>query len=66
MYAFDAGLHNVEGIEVPRRADFSLDLETVRRAVNEYQPKMLFLVMPNNPDGSARAGAHGRLFRSHG
>lgn len=52
MYAFDAGLHNVEVIEVPRRADFSLDLEAIRRAVNEYHPKMLFLATPNNPDGS--------------
>jgi len=52
MYAFDASLHNARVINIPRRQDFSLDLEAIRRAVAEYQPRLLFLAAPNNPDGS--------------
>ena len=52
MYSFDSALNAARCIEIPRRADFSLDLEAVRRAVEIYQPKMLFIASPNNPDGS--------------
>src|SRR5262245_24574604 len=41
MYAFDAELNAARCIEVPRRADFSLDVEAIRKAVEEYQPKLL-------------------------
>ncbi len=52
MYAFDADLQNAQVINIPRRPDFSLDLEAIRRAVAEYRPRLLFLATPNNPDGS--------------
>lgn len=52
MYAFDAALNAARCIEVPRRADFSLDLEAIRKAVETYRPKMFFITSPNNPDGS--------------
>jgi len=52
MYIFDAELNAARCIEVPRNADFSLDLESIRKAVNEYHPKLLFVTSPNNPDGS--------------
>ncbi len=52
MYSFDAGLNAARCIEVPRRANFSLDMESIRKAVETYQPKMLFIATPNNPDGS--------------
>jgi len=52
MYAFDAQLNAARCIEVPRRADFSLDLPAIRRAVEAHRPKLLFLASPNNPDGS--------------
>lgn len=52
MYAFDSELNAARCIEVPRRADFSLDVDSVRKAVEEYQPKILFVTSPNNPDGS--------------
>jgi histidinol-phosphate aminotransferase len=52
MYAFDAGLNAAQLVEVPRRADFSLDLEGIKAAVVKYSPKMIFLTSPNNPDGS--------------
>jgi histidinol-phosphate aminotransferase len=52
MYSFDAELNAARCIEVPRKADFSLDLASIRKAVETYQPKMFFIASPNNPDGS--------------
>ncbi|MDD2922769.1 MAG: histidinol-phosphate transaminase [Anaerolineales bacterium] len=52
MYPFDAELNAARCVEVPRRADFSLDLEAIRAAVAAHQPKMIFIASPNNPDGS--------------
>ena len=52
MYSFDAELNAASCIEVPRRADFSLDMEGIRKAVETHQPKLFFITSPNNPDGS--------------
>ena len=52
MYSFDAELNSARCIEVPRRADFSLDMEGIRKAVETHQPKLFFITSPNNPDGS--------------
>ena len=52
MYPFDAELNAARCIEVPRKADFSLDTEAIKKVVDEYQPKLLFVTSPNNPDGS--------------
>jgi histidinol-phosphate aminotransferase len=52
MYSFDAELNAARCIEIPRHSDFSLDLESVRKAVGTHQPKILFIASPNNPDGS--------------
>ncbi|MCX6079102.1 MAG: histidinol-phosphate transaminase [Chloroflexi bacterium] len=52
MYAFDADLNAARVIDVPRQADFSLDLTGILAAVEKYKPKLIFLTSPNNPDGS--------------
>ena len=52
MYSFDAELNAARCIEVPRRADFSLDMEGISKAVEIHQPKLFFITSPNNPDGS--------------
>jgi histidinol-phosphate aminotransferase len=52
MYSFDAEFNAASCIEVPRRADFSLDMEGIRKAVEIHQPKLFFITSPNNPDGS--------------
>jgi histidinol-phosphate aminotransferase len=52
MYSFDAELNAARCIEVPRRADFSLNMDEIRNAVQKYQPKLFFITSPNNPDGS--------------
>jgi histidinol-phosphate aminotransferase len=52
MYSFDAELNAARCIEVPRNADFSLDMESIHRSAETRQPKILFIASPNNPDGS--------------
>lgn len=52
MYSFDADLNRARMVNIPRLADFSLDLPAVEAAIRRYQPKLLFLASPNNPDGS--------------
>ncbi|MFN2179130.1 MAG: histidinol-phosphate transaminase [Candidatus Promineifilaceae bacterium] len=53
MYPFSTDVNMGLIISVPRRADFSLDVEAVKTAV-ESNPlaKVLFVCSPNNPDGS--------------
>ncbi|MGC9346897.1 MAG: histidinol-phosphate transaminase [Anaerolineae bacterium] len=52
MYPFDAAVSGADVVSVPRRGDFSLDIEAVEAAVVEHRPKLLFVTSPNNPDGS--------------
>jgi len=61
MYSFDAAICGAEVVRVPRRADFSLDVEGIRRQVLDHltirpsdhlTKKLLFINSPNNPDGS--------------
>jgi len=52
MYAFDAPLAFARVVDVPRRADFSLDVEGIEAAARESGARLLFLCSPNNPDGS--------------
>lgn len=54
MYQWQADALGARYVPIPRRADFSIDLDAVRRAVeNTPAPKLLFIADPNNPDGSA-------------
>ena len=52
MYAFDAALHAADVITIPRRSDFSLDMDAIEAAVEQYRPKLFFLAAPNNPSGT--------------
>ncbi len=52
MYMFDAPLYFADAVNVPRRADFSLDVEVIESAAYKSNAKLLFLCSPNNPDGS--------------
>jgi len=53
MYDFDARLSFGQVIDVPRQADFSLDVTGIEAAVAQAagRAKLLFLTSPNNPDG---------------
>lgn len=53
MYRWEADVLNARYVAVPRREDFSIDVEAVKRAVRDTpRAKLLFLTNPNNPDGS--------------
>lgn len=52
MYAFDADLNNARVVNIPRKSDFSLDVDGIFTTAEEYSPKLIFLTSPNNPDGS--------------
>jgi histidinol-phosphate aminotransferase len=52
MYGFNAPLFHANVINVPRKSDFSLDVEGIEKAARENEVKLLFLCSPNNPDGS--------------
>ncbi len=51
MYPFDTLINAGQLVEVPRRADFSLDLPGIAAALRGRRPKVAFLTAPNNPDG---------------
>ena len=53
MYRFEADVVNANYITVPRRADFSLDVDAIcARVWATPNAKLLFVTNPNNPDGS--------------
>ncbi len=52
MYPFDAAVNGARVLSLPRRADFSLDVEGIVAAVaDQPRAKLLFVASPNNPDG---------------
>jgi histidinol dehydrogenase len=53
MYPFSTAVNAGRLLEIPRKADFGLDVDGVLAAVAaEPRAKILFLCSPNNPDGS--------------
>lgn len=52
MYEFDAAVNGALVIKVPRKADFSLNVEEITAVIQREKPKCIFLTSPNNPDGS--------------
>ena len=53
MYPFSSAVNAAQLISVPRRADFSLDVDAIESAVHSNpRAKVLFVCSPNNPDGS--------------
>jgi histidinol-phosphate aminotransferase len=57
MYKWEADVLGARYLTVPRRADFSIDVDAVALLVEAEEaagrtPKLLFVANPNNPDGS--------------
>ncbi|XP_021971018.1 histidinol-phosphate aminotransferase, chloroplastic isoform X2 [Helianthus annuus] len=52
MYEFDAAVNCARVIKVPRKMDFSLDVQRITEVIEHEKPKIIFLTSPNNPDGS--------------
>jgi len=60
MYRFESDVLGAQYAPVPRRPDFSIDVDAVAETVASRQssharPKLLFVANPNNPDGSTIA-----------
>lgn len=52
MYSFDTGLNGGVLINIPRKSDFSVDIDTIENTVADTpNARLLFLTCPNNPDG---------------
>lgn len=51
MYSFTASVCGGRVINVPRRPDFSVDVESVRDAIDD-RTKIIFAASPNNPSGN--------------
>jgi len=51
MYSFNAPLYHARAVDVYRRADFSIDVAAIQRAVERHKAKLVFLCSPNNPSG---------------
>jgi histidinol-phosphate aminotransferase len=49
MYSLIARVAGLEVIEVPLRADFSLDLPAMLAAIDQQRPALVYLACPNNP-----------------
>jgi histidinol-phosphate aminotransferase len=58
MYSFDTGVCGGRVVDVPRRADFSLDLEGIEQAARASHARVLFLTSPNNPTGNLLPPEH--------
>ena len=52
MYSFNAPLYHAQVVNVYRDDDFSLDVESIETAVEQYCAKLVFLCSPNNPSGN--------------
>ena len=63
MYSFDTALNGGVLINIPRRPDFSVDIDAIESTVAKApNVKLLFLTSPNNPDGGILSdGDLGRL-----
>lgn len=53
MYTVSAEINGVEVIDIPLNAQFQPDLPSLKAAIDEYSPKLIFLCSPNNPTGNA-------------
>ena len=51
MYAFYAQLKNCNVVNVPRRANFSVNINKIIAAIRAHSPKVLYLDTPGNPTG---------------
>jgi histidinol-phosphate aminotransferase len=52
MYRMIATMTGLDYLGVPLDADFDLDTEAMLAAVQQHQPALVFLALPNNPTGN--------------
>lgn len=51
MYPFNTELCGGDVIDIPRKEDFSLDIELIKSSIDK-KTKLIFLASPNNPTGN--------------
>jgi len=52
MYARSAQFAGMDFVGVPLKADFTLDIDAMLAAIEQYRPSLVFLAYPNNPTGN--------------
>ena len=52
-YKVLAAINDVNIISVVQKPDFTLDIESIKRELDEKAPKLMFLCSPNNPTGAS-------------
>ena len=52
MYKMIATFSSLEYVGVPLNEDFSLDMEAMLQAIQQYEPAVIYLAYPNNPTGN--------------
>lgn len=52
-YKVFAAINDVKVNVVPLNSEFLPDVDAVKRAIDEYAPKLVFICSPNNPTGNA-------------
>lgn len=57
MYPFNTELCGGQVIDVPRKEDFSLDIELIKSSIDK-KTKLIFLASPNNPTGNLVPESH--------
>jgi len=57
MYAFSTGVCGGKIVNIFRKQDYSVDIESVKKAVGK-QSKVIFIASPNNPSGNITSEAN--------
>ncbi|GMR01490.1 MAG: histidinol-phosphate transaminase [Gammaproteobacteria bacterium] len=52
MYKMIADFAGIKYVGVPLCEDFSLDMESIRDAIKQHQPAIIFIAYPNNPSAN--------------
>ena len=52
MYSMIARFAGMEYAGVPLAADFTIDMDVARAAIEQHQPAVIFIAYPNNPTGN--------------
>ena len=51
MYAMNATFSGMRAVPVALKADYSLDLDAMLKAIREHRPALIYIAYPNNPTG---------------
>ncbi len=58
MYKMIADFVGINYVGVPLMPDFSLDIDSAKRAIEQHQPAIIFIAYPNNPSANCYSEAY--------